>query len=61
MMSYKDMTFCPFQDCDNFENCERALSEEVIQDAIVWWGDQDAPIAQFMDKPSCFSLVGLIL
>jgi hypothetical protein len=43
MMSYKDRTFC----CSEVHkpDCDRQLTEEVIQAAIKWWGSEDAPIA----------------
>lgn len=44
MISYRDMAFCSRADCANFSTCERALTDEVRQDAIRWWGSEDAPI-----------------
>lgn len=55
MMSYKDMTFCPHHEfCTYGIECPRSLTEEVRQDAIMWWGSDDAPISIFLDKPHCF-------
>jgi hypothetical protein len=54
MICYKDKTFCPFEDCINFDTCDRALSDEVILDAILWWGCSDAPVLRYNDKPECY-------
>jgi hypothetical protein len=54
-MEYKDKTFCGFyKECANGENCDRALTPEVEKNAKEWWGGDDAPICQFIDKPECF-------
>jgi hypothetical protein len=48
---YKDMTFCRFYtDCKEETKCHRALTDEVIQNAL----DRKMYISQFMDKPDCF-------
>ena len=55
MICYKDMTFCSFyKECSKGKDCSRALTEEVIKDAQEWWGNPEAPICQFMEKPDCF-------
>lgn len=54
MICYRDMTFCQFKDCKNFETCGRAFTEKVQQEAIEWWGKNDPPVAFFVDKPDCF-------
>ena len=55
MMCYQDMTFCPFfKNCKNGDNCMRALTEQVKQDAQKWWGDGNPPISIFVEKPKCF-------
>jgi len=55
MMCYRDRTYCQFWgDCKNGGECSRALTSEVKQDAIKWWGNNDAPIATYVDKPKCF-------
>lgn len=33
MMYYRDMTFCPKKDCEKFQSCNRALTQEVHQKA----------------------------
>lgn len=54
MICYKDMTFCPFwSDCSNAANCHRALTDDVREAAARWWPGDDAPIAQFVEKPGC--------
>ena len=56
MICYKDMTFCNFEDCQNFSQnkCHRAFTKELQEDADMWWGKPGAPIAFFMGKPDCF-------
>ena len=56
MLCYKDMTFCPFyEDCKQATECHRPLTPEVIKQATEWWGGDDAPIAQFAEKPYCWA------
>ena len=51
MLCYKDMTFCPFwMYCKYGEDCERALTLEVLEDAESF----GLPIARFAEKPKCF-------
>ena len=54
MISYLDTAFCPFGECQDFERCPRALTEERQRSAEHWWGGPNAPIAQFSEAPSCF-------
>lgn len=54
MIGYKDMTFCPFDDCKNFGPCDRSLTEQVRRDAENWWGSKSAPIYQWSERPDCF-------
>ena len=54
VICYKDMTFCKDIDCKKFNNCPRALTEQVYAEAESWWGSKDAPIAIFMDRLECF-------
>ncbi len=61
MIGYKDRAFCNFhKECREGAKCERALTEQVMQDAAEWWGDIDAPIAVFIEKPPCFEEPTLI-
>jgi hypothetical protein len=54
MLHYKDKTFCPFYEtCDKRNECGRALTPAVKAAAANWWGSDDAPIAMFVDKPTC--------
>lgn len=54
-MSYRDMTFCPFyKDCSQGDTCPRALTDKVEQDAIMWWGNEHAPICVYAEAPHCF-------
>ena len=54
MMCYKDMTFCKEDKCKKWDECHRALTDEVKEDAAKWWGDEDYPICAFKDEPDCF-------
>lgn len=55
MMSYKDMTFCPFwKDCAYAKGCPRALTPDVKEAAVNWWGNESAPIALFVNPPTCY-------
>ena len=54
MMCYKDMTFCPYDECANFNSCVRALTDLVQAKARAWWGSTDAPICIYGEQPDCF-------
>ncbi len=54
MISYKDMTFCRENECRLFNDCHRALTDEVREEARLWYGGDDAPICLFADVPTCF-------
>lgn len=55
MISYKDMTFCnDYITCKEGDNCFRALTPDVLEDAKKWWGDDDAPISVYSNEPSCY-------
>ena len=55
MICYKDKTFCPFyQNCKEGKTCDRALTPEVIDQAVKWWRGKGAPIAQYAEKPKCW-------
>ena len=51
------MTFCGFNHCSNFSNCSRALTEQVLEEAIKWWGDDNPPIVYFATKPECYNAI----
>lgn len=54
MICYRDMTFCEhYETCKNAKWCSRPLTPEVKEQAKKWWGDDDAPIARFVNKPEC--------
>jgi hypothetical protein len=53
-MTYLDMTFCTQRSCANWDTCFRALTEEVIEGGVKWWGTDDFPVSIFTDKPDCF-------
>lgn len=55
MICYKDMTFCDFyMECSDGDSCPRALTPEVKKAATEWGGNENAPIALFVDNPPCF-------
>lgn len=56
MMCYKDRCFCTFyKECNKGHTCDKALTDKVLKEAIVWWGNGDsAPIDQYTEKPDCF-------
>ena len=55
MMCYRDMTFCPFYiGCAGASACGRPLTLEVEEAAEKWWGEKGAPIAVFVDLPTCY-------
>lgn len=47
---YRDMTFCKFSDCADFDQCSRRLTESVKQAAELL----RLPICQFAEQPECF-------
>ena len=47
---YRDMTFCRFSDCTDFDKCSRRLTESVKQAAELL----RLPISQFAEQPECF-------
>ena len=54
MISFRDMTFCPFyEDCGKASDCHRPLTPEVKEAAKAWWIDDNPPIAQFVTPPQC--------
>jgi len=56
MISYRDMTFCN-SDCVNAE-CERRYTTEIHNDAEVWWGNSNAPIAITNYSSTCKDYIG---
>ena len=50
MITYKDMTFCPFTDCT--KDCFRKLNETIWEKARAI----GLPISQFVEKPDCFEV-----
>lgn len=47
---YRDMAFCRFSDCVDFDKCSRRLTESVEQVAELL----RLPISQFAEQPECF-------
>ncbi len=62
MICYKDRQFCKFwEDCQDSNICDRALTPEVQAAADKWWEgfkntDHSAPININMSKPQCHKL-----
>jgi len=54
MMCFRDMTFCEEIGCKKFDECFRALTDKVHEDAKKWWGKEGAPMSVFAEKPDCF-------
>ena len=54
MMCYRDTTFCTEEDCQKFDTCDRALTQEVKEKAVQWWGCDDTPICVYVVAPACF-------
>jgi len=50
MLCYKDRTYCPFDKCAKFEECHRALAEDVAVGSAL----TGLPICQFAEEPECF-------
>ena len=62
MLCYQGRTFCTFHnECDDGEGCSRALTDQVRDEAKVWWGqeDGDPPFAIYSQHPDCF-IVGYV-
>ncbi len=53
MICFRDKTWCVREDCRLFSTCDQALTDEVKQAAVEWWGGHDAPIMQ-TDQFICF-------
>ena len=55
MICYRGRKFCTYyKDCAKAIDCTRPLTPEVQKAAEKWWGSDEAPIDQFMDKPECW-------
>ena len=54
MMCYRDRTFCNFKNCSEFSNCSTAYTDEVHKNAVAWWGNEEAPVAFFVEYPECY-------
>ena len=53
MICYRDKTFCGFYDkCKHGKFCRDALTEEIKEEAVKWWGGQNAPISFYAEPPS---------
>ena len=50
MISYQDRCFCAFKDCAKFNDCHRALTDEINEAAT----KAEMPIARFANKPECY-------
>ena len=55
MPCFKDHVWCPFwATCTDGPTCEVALTEDILNQAEVWWGSKNAPVSQYLEKPGCF-------
>lgn len=53
-MEYRDMTFCTaWRSCAKGATCERALTDEVYENARKWWGTDDPPLSVYEGQPLC--------
>lgn len=53
MISYRDMTFCPFwKDCKSAYMCHRPLTHDVSMKAK----EVGLPVSMYATKPECWSL-----
>jgi len=50
MLCYRDRTYCPHEECEEFEGCYRALTMEVKEAA----SDVGLLVAIMMERPDCF-------
>ena len=56
MMSYRDMTFCPYwKECIDGTECPRALTDEVANEAT----DINLYISIFSQSPECMNRKGV--
>ena len=60
MMCYKDKTFCTFEDCEKWDGCSKAYTNEIAAAAVDWWKvgggkPEDAPVCFYADMPGCHS------
>ena len=53
MICYKDRTFCKYNDCKDWKNCDRAFTDKVKKEADEWWGGE-APICVWIEHPECY-------
>ena len=55
MISFRGVTFCGFNsECNKGGNCALAYTDDIAAQAKEWWGNEDAPVCLFADKPGCF-------
>ena len=58
MIGFRDMTFCTYDnDCAKAKKCPRVLTPEIREAARKWWGNAEAPIIMFFEKPQCHEKV----
>jgi len=57
MISFRDMTFCPYwKECLDGKDCFRALTPQIEASAETWWENSEdgPPICQFTEPPECY-------
>jgi len=55
MLCFLNKTFCTFwRACIDGEDCARALTDELKEEACEWWGDNNPPISSYKTPPKCY-------
>ena len=61
--TYKNKTYCTYNLCSKWNDCEKALTNRISIAAIHWWKglkrktDNGAPVLIFTKKPECFKKI----
>jgi hypothetical protein len=55
VIGYGGVTWCPYSEaCNKGKECDRAVTEEVMDKATEWWGSADFPIIMYAGQPECY-------
>ena len=54
MICYRDRTFCTESTCSKHLDCDKFLTQEIIENAMLWWGNDQPPICLYVSKPNCY-------
>jgi len=52
VICFRDMTFCHFEKCKKFYECERGYTDNVKKQAEKWM--KHPPVCFFVEKPNCY-------